>query len=373
MTDGEKEIYYRIAFSRLRGMTVVLGREILGRVGGEEHFFSLTETQLGAVMGCRNKLFSESVRQNCLTEADREYSFVKAAGIAVRYFNDPESGYPALLSECDDAPVALYTLGALDINSCQPIAVVGTRHATNYGTNYTSRMVGEIAATVADKVAVVSGLAYGIDVAAHNACLENGVATVAVLANPLNTIYPAIHRGIAAKIVANGGLLITEYGITDAVHKGNFLARNRLVAGMSRATVVVESDVKGGAMTTARLATEYGRDVYALPGRLNDKYSTGCNQLIHNNTAGIIHDIPEFVNGLGLKMRTVEGLQQELFKELDETEQAIIDHLTKKGESSLHDLHILLNIPTYKLSSTLIDMEFRGLVSALPGARYTLG
>lgn len=373
MTPQEKTTYYRIAFTRLKGMTVVLAREILGRVGDEERFFALSESQLGAVMGCSNKLFSDNLRRDCLSEADREYSFVKASGINVCYFNDETSGYPTLLAECDDAPVALYTLGSLDVNECRLISIVGTRHATAYGTNYTSKIVGELAATVEDKVAVVSGLAYGIDVAAHNSCLENSLPTVAVLAHPLNTIYPAVHRSVAAQIIAKGGLLLTEYGISDTIHKGNFLARNRIVAGMSSATVVVESDVKGGAMTTARMATEYGRDVYAVPGRLNDKYSSGCNFLIQNNTAGIIYDIPEFVNHLGFKMRSPEGLQQELFKELDPVEQTIIEYLAKNGEGRLQDLQILLNIPTYKLSATLIDMEFRGLVSAVPGAKYILG
>jgi len=373
MTDSRRLTQCRIAFSKLHGMTAGLAREFIARTGDEERFFSLTESQLGAAMGFGSKLFSDSVRRECMDEAARELDFAIANGISIRYFNDETGGYPDALLECEDAPVLLYTLGEFRPELIRMIAVVGTRHATNYGCSSVSKIVGEIAATVDERVAIVSGLAYGIDAAAHKSAIENGLATMAVLAHGLNTIYPAAHRSLAADIVGKGGCLVTEYGILDAVHRGNFLSRNRIVAGLCEATVVVESDIKGGAMTTARLASEYGRDVYTLPGRLNDKYSSGCNKLIHNNTAAIIYDIPEFVKSLGWRMRSREGLQQELFKALDPLEQQIIDILTENGDARLSELQIRLGLPTHRLTATLIDMEFRGLISAVPGARYTLG
>lgn len=373
MTDSDRLRQYRIALSKLHGMTAKLAGEFIARVGSEERFFSLTESQLGATMGFRSKLFGDSIRRQSLEEAARELDFARSNGIGLRYFNDPESGYPPSLLECEDAPVLLYTLGEFDPGTTRAIAIVGTRHATNYGCNVVTRIAGEIAATVDESVTIVSGLAYGVDAAAHKAALDNGLSTVAVLAHGLNTIYPAANRSLAADIVGKGGCLVTEYGILDAVHRGNFLARNRIVAGLCEATVVIESDVKGGAMTTARLASDYGRDVYALPGRVNDKYSAGCNFLIHNNTAAIITNPADFVKSLGWRMRTVEGLQQELFKELDPLEQKIIDILTENGDARLSELQMRLGLPTHRLSATLIDMEFRGLIQAVPGARYTLG
>jgi len=369
MTDN-RELILKIAFSRLRGINVKLAKEILPRVGGEARFFEMTSGQLAAVMGFKSKMFNDDIRHQAIDDAQREERFITANSIRALYFTDNE--YPVRLHDCDDAPVMLYALGTLDFNSVSCLSIVGTRHATVYGTTFTSRLVNHIAAAVEDKTAIVSGLAFGIDIAAHRAALSAGIPTVAVLAHGLNTIYPAAHRNDAAAIVSNGGALLTEYCAIDPVHKGNFLSRNRIVAGLSEAVIVAESGIKGGAMATARIAADYSRDVYALPGRISDQFSAGCNSLIERNIAGIITDAETLVDHMGWKMRTSDGIQSELFKELTPLQQRVIDLLSKKGEMRLIELQMQLNEPAGRLSGTLVDLEFYGLIASIPGGRYCI-
>lgn len=364
---------HALAFSRLHGVNVALGRSILERLGGDVScFFSMPASRLTALMGFDSKIFGDDMRRKALAEAEREAAFAGANGISTRFFADSDGRYPARLAECDDAPAMLHTIGDCDLDSRCMIGIVGTRHATAYGTDFTSRLVTELAATLADPPVIVSGLAYGIDIAAHRAAIAAGVPTVAVLAHGLNTIYPAAHRNCAAEIVKSGGALVTEYTSADAVHRGNFLARNRIVAGMVDCLVVVESDVKGGALVTARLANDYNREVFALPGRVSDRYSRGCNNLIARNMAHILTDVAALADAMGWRRRSVEGLQQQLFTELDPAEQRVVDALMHSGEMRLSELQMTLNEQTHRLMGLLIDMELRGLVMSIPGNRYRL-
>ena len=367
------DLVHKLAFSRLHGMNVSLGESILSRIGGDpQQFFSMTASQLAAVMGFDSKLFADDMRSRALREAGQEEAFVRANGITTHFFTGDNSGYPVRLRECDDAPSMIYALGECNLDGTCMIGIVGTRHATAYGTAFTDRLVTELANTLAERPVIVSGLAYGIDVAAHRAALAAGLPTVAVLAHGLNTIYPAAHRSYAAEIVKSDGALVTEYASSDAVHRGNFLARNRIVAGMCDCIVVVESDLKGGALVTARLANDYNREVFALPGRVNDRYSRGCNNLIARNMARIVSDINDIADTMNWKRKTVEGLQQELFSELDPVEQRIVDALMQAGEMRLSELQMSLNEQTHRLMGLLIDMELRGLVVSIPGNRYRL-
>lgn len=369
MNDG----IHKLAFSRLHGMNVSLGRNILDRIGGDaERFFAMSAGQLSSVMGFDSRLFSDDLRGRALRDAERESGFIKANGICPRFFADEDSGYPDRLGECDDAPAMLQSLGSCDLDSRCMIGIVGTRHATAYGTEFATRLVSELAAVLADKPVIVSGLAYGIDIAAHRAALAADIPTVAVLAHGLNTIYPAAHRNVAAEIVKNGGALVTEYTSADAVHRGNFLARNRIVAGLVDCLVVVESDIKGGALVTARLANDYNREVFALPGRVSDRYSRGCNSLIARNMAALLTDAASLADSMGWRRKSAEGIQQELFSELDPTEQRVLDALMHAGEMRLSELQMALNEQTHRLMGLLIDMELRGLVMSIPGNRYRL-
>lgn len=360
---------YKIAFSSLRGMTRRLGEDILARIGDEKTFFTIPERQLSAVMGCSNRLFAESYRSALLEKARQEAVFIDNNSVKTLYFT--ENDYPARLNECDDAPLMLYGLGDCDLNSAHMLSIVGTRHATPYGTDFVIRLVEDLAKKI-DNLVIVSGLAYGIDVVAHRAALHCGVPTVAVLAHGLNTIYPAAHRNIAADIVHHGGALVTEYASTDAIHRGNFIARNRIVAAISDCTIVAESAAKGGALITARLASGYCRDVFALPGRTSDRYSAGCNRLIATNTAALVESADDVIAAMRWTPRPQEGTQTEMFVMLSPEEEAVISYLSTNGEGQVNSMCVQLDIPIARLMALLIDMEFKGLILSFPGGKYRI-
>lgn len=223
-----------------------------------------------------------------------------------------------------------------------------------------------------DNLVIVSGLAYGIDIAAHRAALHCGVPTVAVLAHGLNTIYPASHRSTAADIVRSGGMLLTDYMSQDALHKGNFVARNRIVAGLCDCTVVAESAIKGGALITAGIASAYHRDVAALPGKTSDRFSQGCNKLIADNTAALISDADSLIAMMGWQSRQQEGDQATIPLILSPEEEAVIGYLTEKGEGDINTIGVTLNLPMHKLLPLLVDMEFKSLILTYPGGKYRL-
>ncbi len=371
--DINSTLTYRIAFASLRSLTPTLAEAILARLGSEQKFFELTSDQLAACLGFRNRLLDSAVREKALADAANEESFIARNNIRPLYFTDP--AYPRRLLECDDAPLMLYTLGDCDLNTPRFISIVGTRHSTAYGTAFVEDLVNGLADRCADPIVIVSGLAYGIDVAAHRAALAAGIPTIGVLAHGLNTIYPASHRDIAARMVRSGGMLLTDYRSCDNIHKGNFLARNRIVAGLCECLVVVESDTHGGALVTARLASAYSRDVFALPGRTTDRYSRGCNGLISSCVASLVTSADDIISSMRWPVKASEGDQPALFDtlpQLTDEEQAIIDTITRRGDATMSELLASVNISTPRLMGMLIDMEFRSLISALPGGRYQL-
>lgn len=367
-------LVHKIAFASLRGLTPALAEEILARIGSEEQFFDLSADRLSAVLGFRNKLFDRALRDKALEEASREEDFILRNSIRALYFSDPD--YPAKLRQCDDAPLMLYTLGGCPLNNARFVSIVGTRHATAYGDAFVDELVKGLASQCADPVVIVSGLAYGIDVSAHRAALNAGIPTIGVLAHGLNTIYPASHRDVAARMVREGGALVTDYRSCDAIHRGNFLARNRIVAGLCDCLVVVESDTHGGALVTARLASDYSRDVFALPGRISDRYSRGCNNLIASCVASLVTSASDIIDAMRWPRREAEGDQSSLFTDdrpaLSEEEQAVVNIITERGHASASELRARIDIPLPRLMGMLIDLEFRSILLAIPGGRYRL-
>ncbi len=245
------ELRYRIAFASIRGMGVDLARQLLDVAGSEEAFFTMSEKELRQLTKGRSKVYTNFYRQQQLERADRELAFIAENKITTTYFKD--ASYPRRLLEASDAPCMVYSRGECDLNSAHIVSVVGTRHATQYGVSFCDSFVRDLAAALPDTV-VVSGLAYGIDIAAHRACLKHGLSTVAVMARGLNGIYPALHRNDAVAIVRKGGMVLTDYLSSDELHRGNFLARNRIIAALSDCTVIVESADHGGSLVTASLA-----------------------------------------------------------------------------------------------------------------------
>lgn len=366
----DSDLRYKIAFSWLRGMNVTLGREILGRVGSEEQFFGMTDAQLSALLGFKSRILERSHRDTVLSRAERECDFLAASSVKAVYFTSDD--YPQRLLQAEDAPAMLFTLGHADLNAGHFLAVVGTRHATPYGSSFVRRIIEDCSRMLADPLTVVSGLAFGIDAESHTASLKYGVTTAGVLAHGLNTIYPSAHRSLASDIVRAGGALVTEYGSDAPIHKGNFLARNRIVAGLCDALVVAESAKRGGALVTARLATGYNRDVFALPGRTSDVYSQGCNQLIASHTAGLISDASDLIDAMGWRRKTDKGPEPTLFPNLTPEEESVCEVLRTDGEAHISVISARTGVTVSRLMAMLIDMEFRNLVLSYPGGKYRL-
>lgn len=368
---SDDELLYRIAMSMMKGMTVPLVKNLLDLVGTERDFFSMSDRTLRACLQLPDmRSLAAGIRREALERAHRERDFVYAHSVECLYFSD--EGYPQRLLQCPDAPVMLYKLGSADLNPSRIAAVVGTRHSTVYGLDFTGRIIKDFRDRLAEKVTIVSGLAYGIDIAAHQAAQKEGLPTVAVVAHGVDTIYPSQHRGIAAKMVGNDGAIVTEYPSGTVIHRGNFLARNRIVAGMSDCVVVVESARKGGALITARLAGDYDREVFALPGRVSDKYSEGCNELIAENRACLTDGADRIIDHMGWERKAEEGVQRELFPSYSPEEEAVIAFLRQNDNVTTNNLSVAVGLPMGRLLSLLIEMEFKGIVVKLPGARYRL-
>lgn len=368
---GNESLLYRIAFASLRGMGYDLAQKIFGVIPTEKDFFDIPEKDLQNLLQTKVKITEKEYRQTLLEKAKIETEFVTKNNIDVTYFTDCD--YPSRLSHAQDAPILLYSKGNCNLNASKVISIVGTRHATAYGKHFCDKFIEELKSIV-DDIVIVSGLAYGIDICAHRAALSNGVPTAAVLAHGLNTIYPATHRKDAVEMIHNGGILLTDYQSTDKIHPGNFVARNRIVAGLADCTVVVESAEKGGSLITAGIASSYNRDVFALPGRANDTYSKGCNKLIRNNSASLITCAEDLVSAM--RWETLKSgntaKQMEFFPNTTEEEQSVLNYLRENNETHINVLCNALGMPMSQLMSTLIELEFKSLVTSLPGAKYTL-
>lgn len=362
---------YKIAFASVRGMGIELAQRLLDVIGTEENFFNIPEQDLKSIIGGRSRIYKKAYRNEQLEKAKREIDFMSNKNILPIYYTDTK--YPTRLREACDAPLLLYTSGQCDLNTAHVISIVGTRHATNYGITVCNDIVKELSQKI-DNLLIASGLAYGIDIAAHRSALRNNVPTVGVMAQGLNRIYPADHRKDAVEIVKRGGSIITEYQSQDEIHKGNFLARNRIIAGMSDCTIVVESASSGGALVTASLAMSYNRDVFAVPGRTGDEFSRGCNKLIHNNQALCITSAQDVIDAMRWQAKAdqPQNKQLELFPQLNTEEQKIVDILRQEGDMHINTIATHANLPIYRVMSTLVELDCKGLVIALPGSRYAL-
>lgn len=299
--------------------------------------------------------------------AESELNYCRRNGIEVLPLTS--NRYPTRLRECPDPPLALFFRGNADLNTRHILAVVGTRRITEYGKDLCRNVIADLA-QAHPEVLIVSGLAYGVDIHAHRAALQGAMSTVGVLAHGLDRIYPPPHRATAVEMLGHGGLL-TEYPSLTRPDRGNFIRRNRIIAGMADATLVVESADHGGALVTARLAQEYNRDVFAFPGRIADCYSAGCNALIARNTAALVTSATDLCEKLGWQeSRPKTLIQRELFPELAPDEAAIIETLEGDTGEAVDRIAVLTNIPVYRVTAILFDLEMRGIVCAMAGGRF---
>ncbi len=359
----------KIALGMLGGINLSTARELVRRAGSPEAVFERSEAELKALLGRGASLAGAEYRLEVCERARREEVFVRENRIRTLYFADED--YPRRLLDCDDAPALLYAVGDTPLDELRTVAIVGTRRCSAYGQDFTSRLVADLAGLYG-RVAIISGLAYGIDVAAHRAALREGLPTVAVMANGLNTVYPAEHRDTASRMVREGGMLLSEYPSSAKIHRGFFLARNRIVAGLADAVVVVESDMRGGAMATARIAAAYGRELFAAPGRVTDAGSRGCLDLIVRREASLIRSAEDIGDALGWTPRPSEGSQKEMVFELTPEQQAVVDHIRLNPQHSVNDMCVALARPFASLSSILFELEMADVVMTLPGGRYAV-
>ncbi|MDE6853601.1 MAG: DNA-processing protein DprA [Muribaculaceae bacterium] len=361
---------YRIAFASYRSITLEMARRFEGLGVTPETFFTRPARELAGLTGVRAEYFSDRRRSETLERAVQEAAFVRANGINAIYYTD--STYPARLLECNDAPAMLYLTGSAEAAAARHcVAVVGTRHCTHYGADFTHRLVSDLASGL-DSLLIISGLAYGIDICAHRAAISCGIPTGAIVAHGLNTIYPSEHRSDARTLIREGGFIATEYPSWSTIHRGNFLARNRIVAAMADVAVIVESDLRGGAMATARIAGAYNREVMALPGRVNDTYSRGCNELIVSRQASMIRDAADLTDIMGWTLKAAPGTQQELMLDEPDEYRRVLDALRANPDMTANEMCVALGMPYAELSALLFRMELDDFIVALPGNRYAL-
>lgn len=368
-----EELAGKIGLCFVKGITADVVRRVRELEMPLREFYDLDTNELNNKLGLHHsQRFEKLNREEALFKGREELKFVERHDIRVYSLLDDD--YPVLLGEIPDAPVALFKLGDAELDSEAVIGIVGTRRSTPYGLNFCSSVVEELGACLAG-LTVVSGLAYGIDASAHQASLDNNVTTIAVVAHGLDTIYPASHRDLAKEIIRSGGAIVSEYPSGTKALRSHFLARNRIVAGLSEALLVVESEIKGGAMSTANAAFMYNREVMALPGRTSDPMSAGCNHLIRKEKAHLITggaDIIELTGWKPLGLR-VSPTQRNLFPELTGVSARICNLLRNEAEPvSVDRIHQLSGINIGELISTLSELEFDGVIIKYPGNRYSM-
>lgn len=372
MSAGEEERLCSIALTQIGGIGRIGAKRLMDAMGSAADVFRLREELPARVSGVNARVVELLDCPQAFERAERECEFMEKNRIHCLTLSDED--YPSRLRECPDAPIALFFKGNAELNPLRVINMVGTRNATDYGKQLCVRFLQELQA-LCPGVLVVSGLAYGIDINAHRAALACHIPTVGVLAHGLDRIYPSVHRKTAVDMLAQGGLL-TEFLTETEPDRYNFVSRNRIVAGMSDATIVVESAAKGGSLITAELAGSYHRDCFAFPGRASDASSQGCNQLIRDNKAMLIQSAEDFVQAMRWDAKASSSqpgsVQRCLFPDLSADEQRVADILSKRGELHVNALVVETNIPVHRMNTLLFELEMKGMVRVLVGGMYQL-
>ena len=372
---NEQQLLYNIALTRIGHFSLASALHLYRTLGsGEEIFLHRNEAQ-DILPDCSPRLIDNLKDwSEPLKRAEVELEFCRNNNIRVLCLGD--DNYPKRLEDCADAPLVMYYKGNANLNQSRVINIIGTRHCTTYGADFIRRFIHDLKA-LCPEVLVVSGLAYGVDINAHQQALAVGYETVGVVAHGLDYLYPAAHKDVAREMVNHGGLL-TEFMTCTNADKGNFVRRNRIVAGMSDACILIESAAHGGGMITAGIAFDYGREVFALPGRVGDHFSEGCNNAIRENKAMLLTSVEDFVKTMGWEDDALrieaqkKGIERQLFPDLSPEQQQIVDVLTKSNDLQLNQLSVKTGIPIGDITSILFQMEMMGVVKPMAGGNYHL-
>ncbi len=365
--DDEK--VYQVALSMVPGIGDVIAKTLISYCGSAKEVFKKNKSQLSKIPGIGTVNADKILGFRNIAAAEAEIKKCEKHQIEIIFYTDKK--YPKKLKHAPDAPILVFYKGSASLNNPKTVAIVGTRKSTSYGREFTEQIVEKLAA---HQALIVSGLAYGIDINAHKAALKNGLETIGVMASGLDIIYPSIHRNTAMEMLQHGGLL-TEFPVGEKPEAHNFPSRNRIIAGMCDLTIVVEAAEKGGALITAEIANSYNRDVFALPGDINNKYSRGCNNLIKQNKASLLTGIQDLEYIMNWQPQTTVDAEDKYFdySKLTEDEKVLVETLQSHKEGILIDeLSWKSQIPLNKLASLLLNLEFNNIVKPLPGKKYRL-
>jgi DNA processing protein len=369
----ETELFYLLTLLQTEGVGDIVAKKLLNHCQSAEEIFKSKSNILASIDGVGPVLIKKLKSQSASNSAEAEMKFIQKNNIQTYYFKDAD--YPDKLKHCIDGPTLLFGSGNFKVNNQKIISIVGTREITSAGMDFCKKLLEDLAPL---NPIIVSGFAYGVDIFAHKTAMDLNLQTIGVLAHGLNQVYPKIHKKYVAKMEANGGFL-TEFWSNSNPEKENFVKRNRIVAGMSEATIVIESAEKGGSLITANLANDYNRDVFAVPGRTTDKFSQGCNNLIKTQRANLLSSAADIVYILNWKVEdeiasqgrnNPKAVQKQLFVSLDNDEQKIYDYLLANGKQVLDVVALECDFPVYRISSHLLNMELKGVIRPLPGKLF---
>ena len=362
----EEELLYVLALQRVKGIGDINAKKLIAHCGSAKSVLNEKKHLLEKINGIGSFTIRHLFDKENLLEAEKELQYLQKNNIEINYFLDED--YPNKLKHCIDAPILLFRKGNIQFKNQPIISIVGTRKITSYGRGFCEKLIEDLKEY---NPIIVSGFAYGVDICAHKTAIKHNLQTIGVIAHGFEEMYPKSHVKYIEGVCENGGFL-TDFWHNDKLIRENFLKRNRVVAGISEATIIIESAEKGGSLVTADIANSYNRDVFAVPGRTTDNFSKGCNDLIKRNKAAILNSAEDLIEMLNwqLKDEKPKVIQKQLFVDLDGTEQLIYDFLLENGKELLDIIAINCEMPIHKTTSVLFNMEMKGVVKPLPGKLF---
>ncbi|HTF03756.1 MAG TPA: DNA-processing protein DprA [Bacteroidia bacterium] len=364
---GFDEYLARVALTMIPGIGPVISKKLVTHCGSAEAVFREKKKHLEVIQGIGTITAKLLVNASCHQRAEEELRRIEKTGIRMLYFTEKE--YPSRLKHCYDSPPLLYYKGSADLNAQKIVAIIGTRSITDYGKQLTEKLVSDLQSW---NPLIISGLAYGVDICAHRAALENGLDTIGVLAHGLDEIYPRVHSGTAKKMLHQGGLL-TDFPCETNPDRENFPQRNRIVAGLADAVIVVESGERGGSMITTEFANNYNRDVFAFPGRVGDVCSAGCHRMIKTHKAYLIESAADVAKAMGWEdQNTTPKMVQSQMRAFTDEEEKIVAAMRGQGNVHIDEICTLSEFSSGKTSAMLLQLEFAGVVKSLPGKMFRL-
>jgi len=363
----DNDLLYYLALQKAEGVGAVNAKKLIVHCGNAEAVFKEKHTHLSKIDGIGHFVLKGLKSKTLFKAAEKEINFILKHNVSYHLITNDT--YPDKLKHCPDAPIVLFYDGIINLQNKKIISIVGTRNITGYGKEVLKKLITDL---IPYNPVIVSGLAYGVDIFAHKLAVKNHLQTVAVLAHGLDRIYPAVHKNTVAKMRENGGLF-TEFWSNTTPERENFVKRNRIIAGLSEATIVIESASKGGSLITAELANSYNRDVFAVPGKLTDKFSSGCNNLIKTNRAALFNAVADLQYLLNWEAETeAKAVQKKLFVDLKSEEKPIYNFLKENGKQQLDQIALHCQIPIHKAVTILFNLEMNGIVQPLPGKIYKI-